>query len=128
MINTYMEGYKLFIDTSGFIALLSKKEKKHMEANTFFRYIIEKNIIQITTNLIISETYTFLRYHENHHISYRFLESIRRAEKAGFLLIIYSCSTIEKKAMEILKKFNMDKHFYITGRTYKSLNQYSPQA
>ena len=147
MINTYMEGHKLFIDASGFIALISKKDKKHLIANTFFRHIIDEKIIQITTNLVISETYTFLRYQENYHISYRFLETIRRAEKAGFLLIIYSCSTIERKAMDLLEKFNdqelsytdavsfacieidqdikdiftLDKHFYITGRNIVTL-------
>jgi len=141
MIDICMAGHRLFIDASGFIGLTSQKDRLHIQSNNFFRQIVEKRVVQITTNLIISETYTYLRYHENYITAIRFIENIKRAEKTGFLIIIYSYPSLEEKAIEILRKYNdqdlsytdsisfayleidqetkdvftFDKHFYLTG-------------
>lgn len=106
MTNTCMAGNRIFIDSGGFIGLVSKKDSLHHVARSFFGEIVNRKAIQITTNLVLSETYTYLRYHENHHTACRFLENIRYAEKGGFLIIVYSDSLLEEKAFEILKKYS----------------------
>lgn len=150
MTSMSMAGNRIYIDAGGFIAVASKKDRFHRIANTFFQEIITQKTIQITTNLVLSETYTYLRYHESHQVACRFLESIRRAEKVGFLFIVYSDHLLEEKAFEVLKKFNdqdlsyadavsfayleidqetrdvftFDSHFYFSGRNILPLHKH----
>ncbi|GAB6273783.1 MAG: hypothetical protein STSR0004_06460 [Peptococcaceae bacterium] len=142
MTNISMADSRIFIDSSGFIGLTSKKDQYHDIVKSFFCEIVNKRVFQITTNLILSETYTYLRYHENYHTACFFLEKIRKATKENFLFIVYSNALLEEKAFEILKKYKdqdlsftdavsfaclemdqetkdvltLDNHFYLTGR------------
>jgi len=137
-----MAGSRIFIDSGGFIGLTSKRDQHHNIVKSFFHEIVNRRVVQVTTNLILSETYTYLRYHENHHTACFFLENIRKAAKENFLFIVYSNALLEEKAFEILKKYKdqdlsytdavsfaclemdqetkdvltIDNHFYLTGR------------
>jgi len=142
MINISMAGSRIFIDSSGFIGLTSKRDQYHNIIKSFFHETVNRRIVQVTTNLILSETYTYLRYHENHNTACFFLENIRKAAKENFLFIVYSNALLEEKAFKILKKYKdqdlsytdavsfaylemdqetkdvltIDNHFYLTGR------------
>lgn len=112
MINTYITGSKIFIDTGAFIALVFKKDDNHEKAKSIFHEIGNK-YLQITSNLVISETYTYLRYHVNYHTAIGFLRQAKKAENSGFLKVIYSDKKIENRALEILEKYN-DQDFSYT--------------
>ena len=105
MTNTYMVGNKLFIDTCGFIAVTMKTDQDHTLAVSFLREVSKNHIIQITTNIILSETYTFLRYQNHIELALRFIEQAKKAEKKGQLLVVYSEPILEDKAVDILKKY-----------------------
>lgn len=141
MTSIYITGSKVFIDTGAFIAMAFKKDSKHGAAKKIFEEIGNK-YPQITTNMVISEAYTFLRYEVNYHTAISFLKSVKRAEEYGYLEIIYTNRKIESKAFGLLEKFKdqdlsytdavsfaiilqseriqdiftFDHHFYITGR------------
>lgn len=51
-----------FIDTSAFIALSAKKDKFHADAKNIYSHILKSKTRIITTNLIISETCTWMIY------------------------------------------------------------------
>ena len=106
MINTSMAGNKLFIDTGAFIAVTMESDQDHEVAISFLRKVLKSHIIQITTNLILSETYTFLRYHAHFELALRFIEQAKKAEKKGDLLVVYAEPVLEDKAVNILKKFH----------------------
>ena len=105
MINTSMAGNKLFIDTGAFIAVTMEKDQEHNDAVIFLKEVTKNHIIQITTNLILSETYTFLRYHAHFDLALRFIGQAKRAEKKGQLFVVYSEPALEDKAINILKKY-----------------------
>lgn len=52
--------YRLFIDTGAFIAMIDERDPLHQEAQAFYTSI-RKRVTLITSLLVISETYTWLR-------------------------------------------------------------------
>lgn len=141
MTGTFMNRMKLFIDTSAFIALINSKDQFHLPASNVYRQQKE-NILRLTTNLVISETYSFLRYKMGYLLAMQYLEFIKKAEASGHLQIIYSNPKLEQTAKKILHTyhdhdlsyvdavsfavietdklitsvFTFDHHFHLTGR------------
>jgi len=48
---------KLFVDSGAWIALRSRRDQHHAEADRLFRNAIDRRIPLVTTNLIIAETH-----------------------------------------------------------------------
>ena len=132
--------YKVFIDTGGFIALVDERDSYHQEARSFYMSI-GKSTSLITSLLVISETYTWLRYQTSHDLASRFLNIIEKAEKAGVLRVVLADDDTKNKTHAVLKNyqdqnlsytdaasfvilenmgiqhvFGFDSHFYIINR------------
>jgi archaellum biogenesis ATPase FlaH len=58
-----------------------------------------------TSNYIISETYTWLRYHTASQNAFVFLETIERLQSEGRLLVIYAGQELEEKARQLLRRY-----------------------
>lgn len=56
-----MQPQKVFIDTSGFYALLVSNDDYHLRAKNFINDAREKKILLHTTDYILDETYTLLK-------------------------------------------------------------------
>ncbi|NPV73324.1 MAG: hypothetical protein HPY89_05940 [Pelotomaculum sp.] len=80
--------YKIFIDTGGLIALLDENDPYHKESSEFYRFL-KKNSLLFTSLLVVSETYTWLRYHSSHSTANSFLKIIEKAMKTGYIKIIF---------------------------------------
>lgn len=107
--------YKLFIDSGAFIALINERNLFHKEAHSFYMSL-SKNTNLITSLMIISETYTWLRYHASYNLAAHFLDIIDKAEKSGFLEIILPNENIKNKAHVILKNYQ-DQNLSYTDAT-----------
>ena len=92
---------KIFIDTGGFIALIYKQDPKHEIAVYYYSMVVETYRL-FTTNMIISETYTWLRYHTSHLIAVKFLDLI--------YIFTYLVKTLGPKSGLLTKKAGF---FYI---------------
>lgn len=55
--------------------------------------------------MVVSETYTWLRYHTGSNLAIRFLEIIEKAEKAGSLKVIIPHENVKSKAHAVLRKY-----------------------
>lgn len=97
--------YKLFIDSGAFIAIMNKKDPFHQEARLFYTSL-KRNTNVLTSLLVVSETYTWLRYHANYHLAACFLDIINKAEKAEFLKIILPTEDLINKTHAVLKNYN----------------------
>jgi len=129
---------RLFIDTAGFIALIWDGDSRHREAATFYRETANRP--KVTTNLVVSETFSRLRYAASHSTAMRFLKIIHAARAAGQLQLIWSDEVLERKAETFLEgfadqdlsyvdavsfavikaegikdAFTFDRHFYLIG-------------
>jgi len=118
--------YKVFIDTGGFIALVDEKDSYHQEARTFYMSL-GKSVSLITSLLIISETYTWLRYQAGHDIASRFLIIIERAEKAGLLKVALPDNEIKSKTHAVLKNYHDQNLSYTDAASFVILENMAIQ-
>ncbi|MQL50976.1 hypothetical protein GFC01_01565 [Desulfofundulus thermobenzoicus] len=71
--------YKLFIDTGAFIALVDEHDPLHQASQAFYTSLSKRTNV-ITSLMVVSEAYTWLRYHAGYHLATRFLDIIDRSE------------------------------------------------
>lgn len=129
----------VFVDTSAWIMLLNQDENRHQEAiETYNGYL--KNKVKLTSNMVIAETYTWLRLRVGFESAMDFLKIMRQMQEEEFLVIVWSDYDIENKSFRYLQKyddhdlsfadavsfaimdkmgikdaFTFDRHFVITG-------------
>lgn len=94
---------KTFIDTGAFIALGWEKDPYHEGAVNFYRSHRNKCRL-FTSNYIISETYTWLRYHTSPYHGFSFLETVKKLQSKGRLSLIYAGQDLEDKIEQLLRQ------------------------
>lgn len=98
---------KTFIDTGAFCAFSDRKDSCHELAVRQFALILKENRPLITTNFIVDETYTWLRYRLGFGQAIEFLRRIRETEKRKQSLeVITIVRSIEDKAARYLEKYS----------------------
>ncbi len=73
----------LFVDTSAWIALLVPRDRHHSKAQRVFQNVLKQNTLVVTSNYIIDETVTWLRYHDSHDSAVNFRNIIMEAREAN---------------------------------------------
>jgi predicted nucleic acid-binding protein len=95
---------RLFLDTSAFVAIEDLDDANHRGAVEFREKIRQGNTpfrTLYTSNYIVDETLTLLRFHCGHHIAVMF----RKALGASKLVrVLWVTETLEKAASEIFEK------------------------
>jgi uncharacterized protein len=94
---------RIFIDTSAWIMLLNKSESGHQEAVRIYEDL--NRIGLITSNLVIGETYTWLRIKTDFQIASDYLHTVRRKSELRQIEIIYADYLLEQQADLILEKY-----------------------
>ena len=93
----------IFVDTSAWIMLLNSSERQHKEAKERYRQLANTKLV--VTNLVISETYTWLRIKVGFKEALNFLNAMQRKKELGQLEVIYSDYNFEQEAVLLLKKY-----------------------
>jgi len=94
----------VFIDTSAWIMLLNKSEGFHEDASSIYNDILE-SVFLITSNMVVGETYTWLRKKVGFASAFRYLSALDRKERLRQIEIMYSDAILEKEAVNILEQF-----------------------
>ncbi len=66
----------IFVDTGAWIALLNQRDQHHHDAVVMFNNLQQQQIRLLTTDYVIDETATRLRYDTNHSLAVQFLNRI----------------------------------------------------
>lgn len=97
----------IFVDTGAFCAFSDRKDSCHQIAVRQFSLILKDKQPLITSNYIIDETYTWLRYRLGFEIAIQFLHRIREAESSKPRLEVVTINrAIEDKAIRLLEKYD----------------------
>ena len=96
---------KLFIDSAALIAVFNKNDQHHKTATDYYG-TLTKSTSLITTLLVVSETYTWFRYHLNHKIAIDFLDVVEEAIALEWLKIIYPDPFLNNQAQNILRYYS----------------------
>jgi predicted nucleic acid-binding protein len=89
---------KIFADTSAWIALLVPKDRHHSKAQRIFQNVLGRHTLVVTSNYIIDETVTWLRYRDSHTSAVDFRNIIMEACDANRLHLEWITQSIEGKA------------------------------
>lgn len=107
---------RLFLDTSAFVAIEDLDDANHRRAVEFREKIRRGNTpfrTLYTSNYIIDETLTLLRFHCGLHVAVAFRKSLETSKVVG---VLWVTEALEKAAWDIFEK-RSDKDYSFTDCT-----------
>jgi len=107
---------RIFVDAGGWIAIINDSDKYHSEAKSYYFQLLKRKTNLLTSNYVLAETYTWLRYHAGYRYAIRFHEMVTAAEKLGDLKILWVDRAIASAAWGIFEKYS-DQVFSFTDCT-----------
>jgi len=96
----------IFVDTGAWIALTDRSDQYHDDAKSIYLRLRSERERFVTTDYIIDETITRLRYDANHQHAVRFLDLIALAEKTGVLNRITITAEIFDEALRLFRQYD----------------------
>lgn len=95
----------IFVDTGAWIALTDKNDKYHEDAIRIYTFLKQQKKHLLTTDYVLDETVTRLRYDSSHDIATRFLDVVTLTSKTDILQIVYTEHNIFYDATVIFRKY-----------------------
>lgn len=96
----------IFVDTGGWIAILNRRDQHHQDAVTIFNTLQQQQMRLLTTDYVIDETVTRLRYDTNHSIAVMFLTRIELLVETGVLTIAEIDKDIFEEAKVLFRQYD----------------------
>jgi uncharacterized protein len=113
----------VFVDTSAWIMLLNGSERQHKEAKELYRQLAGRKLV--VTNLVISETYTWLRIKVGFRAAADYLNAMQRKVEIGQLEVVYSDYSLEQDAVLLLQKYRDHDFSYTDAVSFALMNKRS---
>ncbi|MBI4550680.1 MAG: type II toxin-antitoxin system VapC family toxin [Candidatus Latescibacteria bacterium] len=96
----------IFVDTGAWIALSDKSDQYHRQAKAIYTRLKRRRARFVTTDYVIDETTTRLRYDSGHASAVKFLEVIRTAEQAGILRVVAITPAVFQTAQTLFRQYD----------------------
>lgn len=96
----------IFVDTGAWIAILNPNDQYHREAIAAYRNFQQQKTRFLTTDYVIDETVTRLRYDTNHSIAVIFLNRIELLVETGVLTIAEIDRAMFEKAKALFRQYD----------------------
>ena len=96
----------IFVDTGAWIALLNRRDQHHEDAVVVFNDLRQQQIRLLTTDYIIDETVTRLRYDTNHSLAVEFLERFERLIETGLLSVVEIDNAVFQEAKALFCQYD----------------------
>lgn len=95
----------VFVDTGGWIALTVRRDRYHKKTAACYRKLSKEKTLLVTTNYVLTETYTRIRYDDGHDKAIQFNSLIQEAIKIGRLHLEWVTPVIHKEAWKIFEGY-----------------------
>lgn len=101
---------KAFVDTGGWVAYFDQDDNYHEAMRPFLEEALQKNQPRLTTSdYILAETVTYLRYHVNHAAAVLALTEIRDLAEYGLIDWLTVDENVIQRACEIFIQYDEQK-------------------
>ena len=114
--------YRVFIDTSAWIMLLNADENRYQEAVATYDDKL-KSAEKYTSNMIIGETYTWLRIKAGYQPAMEFLHTINTMLEKDLLILIRSGKESENLATGYLQKYKDHRISYVDAVSFAIMKE-----
>ncbi len=94
-----------FVDTGAWIALLVQRDRHHARAREFFHSIARSTKL-VTSNYVLSETLTWLAYHDMRRQALAFKDMIDASEQTRRLIMAWVTPETHEYAYRIFANFD----------------------
>ena len=96
----------IFVDTGAWIAILNWRDQHHQEAVAMYNKLQQQQTRLLTTDYVIDETVTRLRYDANHSLAVMFFNRIELFMKTGVLTVAEIDKNIFEKAKALFRQYD----------------------
>lgn len=96
---------RVFVDTSAWIDLMNRNERHHADAVAFHKSLVPMTL-RITTWGIVSETFTWIRYHVGSREASRWLVSKELLERQALLQVVFPDPLMEVGVRKVIDRFH----------------------
>ena len=100
-----------FVDTSYWVALRLRRDANHDAAV----HLWSPGLALLTTNHIVSETWTFLRRRDGHSPAVAFLDAV---ESADWLTVVHVDDGIEREALAWLRRHDERVYSFVDATSF----------
>ena len=105
MTTSIADIQRVFVDSSAWIDLMNKNERYHAAAVAFHKSL-NPMTLRITSWGIVSETFTWIRYHIGSREASRWLSLKESLEQQGFLQVVFPDSQMEVGVRKVIDRFH----------------------
>lgn len=108
---------RLFVDSSAWVALISKDDSAHARAQAFFQQeVVNSRRKLLTTNFVLGETLTLLRYRFGLSVAETLWDAVQQAQAEGLLDVHHLGEDLWTEALGIFFKYR-DQDFSLVDCT-----------
>jgi len=107
---------KMFVDTEAWVALNNKKDSYHQVAIRANKEFLDNGYFYVTSNFVLNETFTLLRYDAGHKKAVDFGHEIKYFITIRKIQVLYINQSLMYNAFDLFEKYS-DKNFSFTDCT-----------
>jgi len=107
----------LFFDTGAFIALSFRDDPNHRRALRYYEEL-PGSAKFITTELVIAESYTWLRHRVRYATALDFVEGVDEALEKGTLEVVHTTPELHRKTVGLLRRFDKEDLSYADASSF----------
>ena len=96
----------IFVDSGAWIALLNPRDQHHNAAIAVYERLVLQKAPIVTTDYVIDETITRLRYDVSHPATVKFLDFINRIEEQNVLTVVRIDSALFQEALQLFRQYD----------------------
>lgn len=104
----------VFVDTSAWFALESRKDKNHRRASELLPTLARSRSL-ITSNHVLGESYTLMRKLLGHAVATGFIRSLNRSRRVE---ILFTPQELEKKAYQLLERYDDQRFSFVDATSF----------
>lgn len=95
----------MFVDTGAWLALLERQDYYHASASTHYDQLATAGVGFLTTNYVVDETGTRLRYDVGLRAALAFRASLTQLSRAGRARVVWIDERIEAEGWRIMEQY-----------------------
>lgn len=106
----------IFVDTWAWYALADTRDHDHSVAQLANEELLDKEYTFVTTNFVLSETLTLIRYNIGHAAAVQFWQQLQELIAAELIEYVHVDAALEQAAWQIFERYH-DQDFSFTDCT-----------